>query len=344
MPQLLAFVLAAAAVTVVVQPVADKTGLPAAALLTVAGVIYGALPGPSVELDPKVVLTFVLPPLLYSAALNPSILAITKSLRVVISLSVGLVAGDRCARRVGYRSARPGHRSGSGMALGAAVSPPDPVAALAIGRRAGLPAKLITHIEGEGLLNDATALTTFIVAVMAVTSGGFSVWTAALRFLFAAAGALLVGVIVAYAVRLARSLVSEPVLVNSVSLATPFLAYLLGEELRVPGVLAVVVAGMIIGHDTPRFTFGASRLQTGALWRLDDFLLEGVRFPAHRNSSNLSSGAEGLQHFDRRGSCERHRHSGSPPAADVAHSYPVAATRAAHPAGRRGDAEGPTPR
>jgi monovalent cation/hydrogen antiporter len=141
-----------------------------------------------------------------------------------------------------------------------------------------LPAKLITLIEGEGLLNDATALTTFTVAVAAVSSGNFSIWATGLRFVVAAAGGLLVGTAVAYAIRLVKSWVNEPVLVNSVSLATPFGAYLLGEELRVSGVLAVVVAGLIVGHDTPRFASGSSRLQTSAVWRLVDLLLEGFTF------------------------------------------------------------------
>src|SRR5882724_3422092 len=136
----LTFILAAMAVIVVLQYLADRTGLPAAALLTVAGLVYAVLPGPNVTLDPHVILTFVIPPLIYSAALNSSLLAIRENMRTVISLSIGLV-------------------------LATALSPTDPVAALAVGGRAGLPPKLITIIEGEGLLNDATALTTLTVAV-----------------------------------------------------------------------------------------------------------------------------------------------------------------------------------
>jgi CPA1 family monovalent cation:H+ antiporter len=152
------------------------------------------------------------------------------------------------------------------------------VAALAVGGRAGLPPKLITIIEGEGLLNDATALTTLTVAVTAATSGGFAFGGAILHFLEAAAGGLLCGVAVAIIVRLARSAVRDPLLVNGVSLATPFAAYLVGEELHVSGVLAVAVAGLMIGHETPRFTSGASRLQATAVWHLADFLLQGFVF------------------------------------------------------------------
>ena len=126
-------------------------------------------------------------------------------------------------------------------------------------------------IEGEGLLNDATALTTLTVAVAAATTGGFSLGDAVLRFLLAAAGGLLWARVASRAVL--RSAIRDPLLVNCVSLATPFAAYLLGEELHVSGVLAVVVAGLIVGHDTPRFASGASRLQATAVWRLVDFLL-----------------------------------------------------------------------
>jgi len=166
----------------------------------------------------------------------------------------------------------------AGIALGAAVAPPDPVAALAIGRRAKLPPRLITLIEGEGLLNDATALTTFSVAVAAAVSGGFSAPAFALRFLVAAVGGLAVGVLAALLVRLLRSRFSDPLMINSVSLVTPFAAYLVGEELHVSGVLAVVVAGLIIGHESPRFSSGRSRLQSTAIWRFIDFLLEGFVF------------------------------------------------------------------
>jgi len=278
MLELLALGLVAVAVICVLQLLAEKTGLPAAALLTVAGLIYALLPGPNLTLEPEVILTLVIPPLIYTAALNASLLAIRKNLRTVISLSIGLVLATSVLTGVGLDLAVPGIGLAAGIALGAAVSPTDPVAALAVGGRVGLPVRLITIIEGEGLLNDATALTTLTVAVTAATTGGFSLGDAVLRFLLAAAGGLVAGVVVAIAVRLARSVISDPVLVNCISLVTPFAAYLLGEEVHVSGVLAVAVAGLMVGHDTPRFTSGASRLQVSAVWRLADFLLQGFVF------------------------------------------------------------------
>ncbi len=278
MLELLAFILAAVAVIVMLQFLADRTGLPTAALLTVAGLVYAVLPGPNLKLDPHVILTFVIPPLIYSAALNSSLLAIRKNLRAIISLSIGLVLATAMLVGIGVDLFVPGVGLAAGIAFGAAVSPTDPVAALAVGRRAGLPPTLLTIIEGEGLLNDATALTALTVAVTAATSGGFSFGGAVLRFVLVAAGGLLVGFAVAIVIRVVRSAVRDPLLVNCISLATPFGAYLLGERLHVSGVLAVAVAGLMVGHDTPRFTSGASRLQASAVWRLADFLLQGFVF------------------------------------------------------------------
>ena len=165
----LVFVLVAVAVIVTVRWIAERTALPAAALLTLAGLGYALLPGPNVTLDPHLVLTLVLPPLLYSAALDSSLIAIRGNLRTVVSLSVTLVLLTALGIGVGMWLLVPGVTLAAGIAVGAAVAPPDPVAALAVGRRAGLPDRLITLIQGEGLLNDATALTILAVAVSAAS-------------------------------------------------------------------------------------------------------------------------------------------------------------------------------
>ncbi|MCW2507669.1 MAG: Na+/H+ antiporter [Modestobacter sp.] len=274
----LLLVLSAVAVIVAVRWVADRTGLPAAALLTLVGIGYALLPGPNVTLDPHLVLTLVLPPLLYSAALDSSLTAIRRNLRTVVSLSVLLVLVTAVLIGVGVDLLVPGATLAAGIALGAAVAPPDPVAALSVGRKVGLPPRLITLIQGEGLLNDATALTLLTVAVGAAQGDGFSTPAAAGDFVVAAVGGVAAGLVVAYGVRPLRRLRRDPLSSNAISLATPFVAYLLGEALHVSGVLAVVVAGLVIGHNTPYWTSGASRLQTDAVWRLVDFVLEGVVF------------------------------------------------------------------
>jgi monovalent cation/hydrogen antiporter len=273
------FALAAVAAVVVVRWLADRTGLPAAALLTMVGAGYALLPGPNLSLNPHVILTGVLPPLLYSAALGSSLIDIRRHLRTVISLSLALVVATALLVGAGFAWFVGGATLAAGVALGAAVAPPDPVAALAVGRKVGLPRNLVTLIQGEGLLNDATALTLLSVAVAAQSSGDFSFPAAVGTFVLAAAGGVLAGVVVAYAARLSRRLIgADPLMSNAVSLGTPFVAYLLAEEAHVSGVLAVVVAGLVIGHSAPRWSTGASRLQTTAVWGLVEFLLEGLVF------------------------------------------------------------------
>jgi Na+/H+ antiporter len=282
--EILLFGLIAVAVIVAVRWVTEKTGLPAAVLLTLIGIGYAYLPGPNLELEPELVLTFILPPLLYNAALDSSLLDIRRNMRTVISLSVVLVLVTALLIGLGFSLWVAGATLAAGVALGAAVAPPDPVAALAVGRRAGLPSKMVTLISGEGLLNDATALTILTVAVTAQAHGDFNFDNAVGQFVISAAGGVLVGVAVAYAVRGLKVLRSDPLSANALSLITPLAAYLICENafvhhyVTISGVLAVVVAGLIVGHDTPRYTTGASRLQTSAVWRLIDFLLEGMVF------------------------------------------------------------------
>jgi len=273
-----AFVLAMVGVIILARLAADRIGVPFTILLTIAGLLYAVLPGPNLQLEPEVVLVLVLPPLLYSAALGSSLVAIRANLRSIVSLSVVLVLLTAFAVGALVSLVVPGMPIALGIVLGAAVAPPDPVAALSVGRRAGLPPRMSTLIEGEGLLNDATALTTYQVAVAATVGGGFSLAAASGRFFMAAAGGLLVGALVAAVVHVTRPALRDPLLANAVSLATPFTAYLLAEEIHTSGVLAVVVAGLIIGHDAPRAESGAARLQTGAVWRLVDVLLEGFVF------------------------------------------------------------------
>ena len=276
--KMLLFILAGVAVVIAIRWVAARTGLPAAALLTLIGIGYAMLPGPNIELDPKLILTVVLPPLLYSAALDSSLIDIRRNLRTVISLSVALVLVSALLVGAGFALFVPGATLAAGVALGAAIAPPDPVAALAVGKKAGLPRNLVTLIQGEGLLNDATALTILSVAVAAAIGDGFSFEAAVGEFVIEATGGVVAGIVVAYAIRALRPIMRDPLIANAVSLATPFVAYLLAERVHVSGVLAVVVAGLIVGHDAPRLATGASRLQTSAVWRLVDFLLEGLVF------------------------------------------------------------------
>ncbi|MGW6199050.1 Na+/H+ antiporter [Kribbella sp. NPDC055110] len=272
------FVLAMAAVVVLARGAGRRIGVPSSILLTLAGLVYAVLPGPKVALDPEVVLLLILPPLLYSTARRSSLPAIRANLRPIVSLSVLLVLFTAFAVGALVSLVVPGMPLAVGLVLGAAVAPPDPVAALSIGRRAGLPPRLIVLIEGEGLLNDATALTTYQLALAAAVGTGFSWAAASGRFVLAIVGGLAVGALVAWTIRTARPWLRDPLIGNAVSLAAPFVAYLLAEQLHSSGVLAVVIAGLMIGYDAGREETGAARLQTGAVWELVEFLLEGFIF------------------------------------------------------------------
>jgi Na+/H+ antiporter len=273
-----AFVLAMVAVVFAAKLLSDRFSVPYTIVLTVIGLVYALLPGPNLHLDPQLVLVLVIPPLLYAAARRSSLLAIRANWRPIVSLSVVLVLITAFSVGALVALVVPGLPLAAALVLGATVAPPDPVAALSVGRRAGMPPRLATLIGGEGLLNDATALTTYQVAVAATVGAGFSWAGASGRFVLAAGGGLLVGAGIGLALRLARPLLGDPLLANTASLATPFVAYYIGQEAHVSGVLAVVIAGLIAGHDAPRDLSGASRLQTGAVWRLIEFLLEGLVF------------------------------------------------------------------
>jgi CPA1 family monovalent cation:H+ antiporter len=240
--------------------------------------VYAVLPGPNLHVEPEIILVVLIPPLLFATARRSSLLAIRANWRPILSLSVALVLIT--AFVVGWLVAliAPRLTLAAGLVLGASVAPPDPVAALSIGQRAGIPPRLLTLIGGEGLLNDATALTTYQVAIAATVGAGFSLAHAVGTFVLAAAGGLAIGAGIGFLVRLGRPLLRDPIVANTVSLATPFVAFLIGEEAHVSGVLAVVIAGLMAGHDAPRVESGASRLQTAAVWQLVEFLLEGLVF------------------------------------------------------------------
>jgi monovalent cation/hydrogen antiporter len=273
-----AFGLATLAVILLARAISGRLRVPYTIVLTICGLIYAVLPGPNLRLEPHAVLYFVIPPLLYAAALRSSLLAIRANWRPIASLSVVLVLLTAFAVGALVAWVVPQLTLAAGLVLGSAVAPPDPVASLSIGRRASLPPRLLTLIGGEGLLNDATALTTYQVALAATVGGGFSLAVAAGTFALASGGGLVIGVAIGYLSRLARPLLRDPLLATAVSLATPFAAYAAGEAAHVSGVLAVVIAGLMASHDSPRGESGASRLQADAVWHFVEFLLEGLVF------------------------------------------------------------------
>lgn len=258
--------------------VARRIGVPAPLLLVVAGVGASFLPFvPEVHLEPEVVLLGLLPPLLYSAALTSSLVDFNAHRRVILLLSVGAVLFTTAGVGWVVHALVPGISWPIALALGAVVAPPDAVAATAIGRNIGLPRRVVTILEGESLFNDATALVSLRTAI-AASSVGVELWDVGVDFVVAAGGGALIGFLGFLGVAQVRRRITDPVLDVALSLVVPFACFLLAEEVHASGVIAVVVAGLLLGHQAPILQTAQSRIAERINWRTIAFLLENTVF------------------------------------------------------------------
>lgn len=269
----------AVAVIVGVAAFAKKLGIAAPLLLVVVGVGLSYLPGvPEIEVDHEIILDGLLPPILYAAAISVPIVDFRRNLAPIASLSVVLVIVTAFATGILLYTLLPDLNFAAAVALGAIIAPPDAVAATSIGRRLGLPPRLLTLLEGEGLVNDATALVLLRSAVAAAAGGLASPWAGVADFLYAVAIAVVIGLIAGYLTVWVRSKLSDPVLDTAISLAVPFVAFMPAEALHGSGVLAVVVAGLYTGHAAPAKFSPQSRISDRINWRTIQFLLENGVF------------------------------------------------------------------
>ncbi|UKD58491.1 MULTISPECIES: Na+/H+ antiporter [Amycolatopsis] len=272
--ELVALVLTVLLVTVV----ARRMDWSAPLCLVAVGVGVSFIPGvPQYELDPEIVLIGLLPPLLYSASIQTSLIAFRKLRGPIALLSVGLVVFTAFGVGLVAWLVVPGLPLAAGIALGAVVAPPDAVAASVVARRVGMPRKLVRLLEGESLFNDAAALVALRTAIAAI-AGAVSLWQVGLDFLLAAAGGIVVGFLVGLIVTYVRAKLEDTLTDTALSFAVPFAAYLLAEAVHGSGVLAVVVTGLIQGHQTPRIQSGPSRLASRLNWETVQFLLENMVF------------------------------------------------------------------
>jgi CPA1 family monovalent cation:H+ antiporter len=255
--------------------ICNRFDLSAPLVLIVVGIVGSYLPFvPEVELHPEVVLLGLLPPLLYAAALQTSLVDFNANRRPILLLSVGLVAFTTAGIAVLVHWLLPGVGWAGSFAIGAVVAPPDAIAASAIARRIGLPRRVVTILEGESLLNDATALVALRTAI-----GSIVAWHLMVRdFAIAAGGGVLVGLAFVVAVGFIRKHVTDPVLDSGLSFMTPFAAYITAEEINASGVISVVVAGLLLGHKAPVIQVAQSRIAERMNWRSIAFLLEGGVF------------------------------------------------------------------
>ncbi|MEV6173154.1 Na+/H+ antiporter [Streptomyces sp. NPDC051954] len=262
----------------VVSAAARRTPVPAPLLLVAAGLAVSYIPGvPDYTLDPHIVLPLVLPPLLHSAATDSSYLDLRAQLRPVALLSVGYVLFATFV--VGWAAyvIVPDLPLTAALVLGAVVAPPDAVAATAVARRVGLPSRITTILQGESLVNDATAITAYRVALAAAVGEG-ATWAGGIaEFVVAAVGGVGIGLVLMVPIHWLRTHVREALLQNTLSLMIPFVAYAAAEQVHASGVLAVVVVALFLGHRAWEVDF-ATRLQEDAVWKMVAFVLESAVF------------------------------------------------------------------
>ena len=259
---------------------AKRWGIPHPVLLVLGGLVVALVPElPKPNVDPELLFVIFVPPLLYWGAFTISLREMRTFFGPILRLATGLVIVTMCAVAAVVHFLVPMVGWPEAFVLGAIVSPPDPVAASAVLRPLGAPRDVATILEGEGLINDATALVAYRLAVAAVVAGSFSFSDAAASFALTGVGGIAVGLIAAWLIVWVRTHMPHVIVVeNALSLLSPFIAYLPANALHVSGVLAVATMGVYLGAKGPRVVAPATRLQAGAMWSMVTFLLESLIF------------------------------------------------------------------
>lgn len=259
---------------------APRLGIPYSILLVLGGLLLGFVPGlPRFTLDPDIVFLLFLPPLLYSSAWLTSWRDFRANLRPISLLALGLVLMTTVVVAIVAHALIPELPWAVAFVLGAIVSPTDAVAATAIAQRLGIPQRIVTILEGESLVNDATGLVAYRFAVAAVVSGVFSLGAAGVQFVVVSVGGIALGLAAGWSLSYVHRWLDNPPLEITITLVTPFAVYLLGEEvLHVSGVLATVTTGLYLTWRAPTFFSSGTRLQAYAVWETLVFLLNGLVF------------------------------------------------------------------
>lgn len=275
--ELLGPVVLAVLAVVAVTSVAPRLRLPGPLLLVVVGIGVGLLPFvPDVVVQPAIVLEIVLPLLLYSSAITLPTMDFRRDLRFISGLSVLLVLVSALLVGLLLTALVPGVGLATGIAIGAVVSPTDAVAT-SIGRRAGLSPRVATVLEGEAMLNDASALV-LLRSAIAATAAAVSLGGVAARFVWAVVAAVVIGWVVGRLNLLVRRHLAQPAASVAVSVVAPFVAFLPTEHLGASGLVAAVTAGLVTGYGSARDLSAADRLSEAAVWRTVELVLEGGVF------------------------------------------------------------------
>ncbi|MCK7622104.1 Na+/H+ antiporter [Streptomyces sp. RS10V-4] len=264
---------------VVMVPLGDRLGLPSPVLMTLAGAVLALLPFvPNVQIPPEYILPIVLPPLLYAAVQRTSWRQFTANLRPIFLLAVALVFATTAAVAAVAHAVVPGMPVAAAVVLGALVAPPDPVAATAVAGKLGLPRRMVSILEGEGLFNDVTAIVLYHVALAAVISGSFSVPGALGSLVLSAVVAIAVGLVLGWVTNKLMGLLGDPTLQIGLTLLVPFVAYVLAEEFQGSGVLAVLTTALFLAEYAVDPDDVLGRLAGYTFWEVVDTLVTGVAF------------------------------------------------------------------
>ncbi|WP_454051334.1 cation:proton antiporter [Cellulomonas sp. Marseille-Q8402] len=266
----------AAVAVVTVTALAPRVGVSAPLLLVALGVLISLVPAvPAVEIEPEWILGVVLPPLLYATSVSMPTMDFRRDLTAISGLSVLLVVATSVVLGVIFAALIPGVSLATGIALGAVLSPTDAVAT-SIVRKSGVSPRIVTVLEGESLLNDASALVLLRSAV-AATAASVSLWEVATDFAFAVVVAVAIGAVVGKVSLMVRTRVADPHLTTAISFIVPFVAYIPAEHLDASGLVATVAAGLVAGSGSVRLK-PQDRIAEAANWRTLELLLEGAVF------------------------------------------------------------------
>jgi CPA1 family monovalent cation:H+ antiporter len=267
------------AVALAVTTLAQKIFVPYPILLVIGGVVLGLVPGlPVVTLNPDLVFLVFLPPILWAAAYFTSWRDFRFNLRPISLLAVGLVTATTVAVAWVARVLLPGMGWAEAVALGAIVSPPDAVSATAIARRLHIPRRIVTILEGESLVNDATALVLYRVAVAAAVGGSVAFGPTLIQVVFTAVAGVMIGIAVGMATRWALCVIQDSFTEIAVTLLAPYVAWVLGEQAHASAVLACVAGGLYLRQHFSEAVSPMTRIQGRAVWDLLVFVLNGFIF------------------------------------------------------------------
>lgn len=267
------------AVVLLLTTVAQRFLIPYPILLVIGGLGLALVPGlPIIRLDPDLVFLVFLPPILWAAAYFTSLREFRQNIRPISLLAVGLVLATTAAVAAAARLAFPGMGWAEAVALGAIVSPPDAIATTAIARRLRIPRRGVTILEGESLINDATALIVYRAAIVAAVSGTFVLGEAVLHFVVAAAGGVLIGLAVGMMICWVLARMVDTYTEIAITLLAPYVAWVLAENVHASAVLACVVGGVYLRQHFSAIVRPTTRLQARAVWDMLVFVLNGAIF------------------------------------------------------------------